>query len=222
DLTRTTTPKGEYLSLRKTTPGRPARELLPEILPGAILGLTFPKSMYWTAKLAPRFVRPIRWILAILGEGKHATTVEFKFLGVKSGNFTFGHRVKSRQPIPVDSFKDYTSKLAQELVEIDYGRRKQRVIEESQRVVADAGSKIVSDDWLVDWIANSTEWPRPLLGSFDPRFLHLPREILITVMRDHQRYFAVEEIDRGGPQPNGRPKLAPHFVAVLNMDSDER
>src|SRR5208282_3990635 len=77
ELTRTTTPKGEYLSLRKTTEGRPAMEILPEILPGAILGLTFPKSMYWTDKLAPRFVRPIRWIVALWGEGKQAATIEF-------------------------------------------------------------------------------------------------------------------------------------------------
>jgi glycyl-tRNA synthetase beta chain len=213
DLTRTMTPKGEYLSLRKTTQGRPAHEILPEILPGAILGLAFPKSMYWTEKLAPRFVRPIRWIVALLGEGKRAATVEFKFLGVKTGNFTFGHRAKPRKPIPVDSFKQYTNKLTQALVEIDYDRRRSRVIQEAQSVVGEAGAKIVQDEWLVDWIANSTEWPRPMLGSFDERFLHLPREILITVMRDHQRYFAIED-ERGN--------LRPHFVAVLNMDADEK
>ena len=230
DLTRTTTPKGEYLSLRKTTQGRPALEILPEILPGAILGLTFPKSMYWTEKLAPRFVRPIRWIVAILGEGKEATTVNFKILGVKAGNFTFGHRAKSRAPIPVDGFMQYSINLAQALVEIDYSERKERIIQEAQRVLSEAAGKIIPDEWLTDWIANSTEWPRPMLGSFDPRFLHLPREILITVMRDHQRYFAVEEAgpdgarsnDPTGARPNDQPKLAPHFVAVLNMDSDEK
>ncbi len=72
-------------------------------------------------------------------------------------------------------------------------RRRERVIQEAQAVVGEAAGKIVQDEWLVDWIANSTEWPRPMLGSFDERFLHLPREILITVMRDHQRYFAVED-----------------------------
>ena len=222
DLTRTTTPKGEYLSLRKTTPGRPAHEILPEILPGAILGLTFPKSMYWTQKLAPRFVRPIRWIVALLGEGEHAATVKFQFLGVKSGDFTFGHRAKSREPIRVTGFKDYTRKLSQSFVEVDYERRRERVIQEAEAVVAEAAGKIVQDEWLVDWIANSTEWPRPMLGTFDARFLHLPREILITVMRDHQRYFAVEDVGPSGARPDGQAKLAPHFVAVLNMDSDEK
>ena len=112
DLTRTTTPKGEYLALRKTTQGRSAQEILPEILPAAILGLSFPKSMYWMEKSDPRFVRPIRWVLAILGEGKQAKTVNFEILGVKSGDFTFGHRAKGRQPQRVTGFKDYTKKLA--------------------------------------------------------------------------------------------------------------
>jgi glycyl-tRNA synthetase beta chain len=222
DLTRATTPKGEYLSLRKTTQGRPALEILPEILPGAILGLVFPKSMYWTEKLAPRFVRPIRWILALLGEGKQATIVEFKILGVKTGNFTFGHRAKSRQALIVNGFKDYSRKLSQHLVEVDYNLRKWRVIQEAQAVIGEVAGKIVQDEWLVDWIANSTEWPHPMLGSFDERLLHLPREILITVMRDHQRYFAVEKVGPSGAQPDGQAELAPHFVAVLNMDSDEK
>ena len=213
ELARTMTPKGEYLSLRKTTQGRPAIEILPEILPGAILGLTFPKSMYWTAKSAPRFVRPIRWVVCLLGEGKNAATVEFQFLGVKSGDFTLGHRAKSRKSILVTGFKDYIRELKQDLVEVDYDRRKERVIEEAKAVVNESAGKIIPDEWLADWIANSTEWPRPMLGRFDERFLHLPREILITVMRDYQRYFAVED-EHGN--------LRPHFVAVLNMDSDEK
>jgi len=212
DLARTSTPKGEYLSLRKTTPGRPALEILAEILPGAILGLTFSKSMYWTEKSAPRFVRPIRWIVAILGEGKIATTVNFDILGVESGNFTFGHRAKSGKALIVNGFKDYRKKLAKEQVEIDYKRRLKLVVEGALAVGASVG-RIVQDEWLMDWIANSTEWPHPMRGSFDERFLSLPREILITVMRDHQRYFAVED-EQGSLRPN--------FVVVLNMDSDEK
>src|SRR5208337_5002496 len=111
----------------------------------------------------------------------------------------------------VSGFKNYMKKLAQAHVEIDYARRCKRIIQEAQAVLGDTPGKIVQDEWLVDWIANASEWPRPMLGSFDARFLHLPREILITVMRDHQKYFAVEE-DQGN--------LRPHFVAVLNMDSD--
>jgi len=256
DLARTTTPKGEYLSLRKTTKGRPALEILPEILPLAILGMSFPKSMYWTEKSVPRFVRPIRWVLALLGEGKHAATVEFEILGVQSGNFTRGHRVTGTKPIAVSGFKNYSKKLLKAFVEIDPAMRRDKILEESRRLVENAGFKLLPDEWLADWMVNSTEWPRTLLGNFDERFLHLPREILTTVMRDHQRYFAVEQVgtlalgtppdessvkgldvpagsqpDEGigtpldrpcGRQPEGQAKLAPHFVAVLNMDSDEK
>jgi glycyl-tRNA synthetase beta chain len=227
DLVRTSTPKGEYLALRKTTQGRSAQAILQETLPAAILGLSFPKSLYWTEKSAPRFVRPIRWLLAVLGEGKQAVTVDFEVLGVKSGSFTFGHRAKSRRPLRVTGFKDYTKKLAQGHVEIDPARRRERVIEQAEALLERASLKPVRDDWLVDWIVNSTEWPRPLLGSFDERFLHLPREILITVMRDHQKYFAVEKAGPSGTRPSSarsgeQNQLAPHFVAVLNMDADEK
>jgi glycyl-tRNA synthetase beta chain len=236
DLARTTTPKGEYLSLRKTTPGRPALDVLPEILPAAILGLSFPKSMYWTEKSAARFVRPIRWVLAILGEGKNVATVKFDVVGVKSGNFTFGHRVKGSKPLVVHSFRNYSNKLIQSFVEIRTIARVKRIVEESKAKVDKSGFKLLPDEWLTDWIVNATEWPRPILGTFDERFLHLPREILITVMRDHQRYFAVEPVGLSGARPGGviapQPeivaaaptdgaRLAPHFVAVLNMDSDE-
>jgi glycyl-tRNA synthetase beta chain len=222
DLVRATKPKGEYLALRKTIQGRSAQAILPEILPAAILGLSFPKSMYWTEKVAPRFVRPIRWVLALLGEGKQATTVEFEILGVRSGDFTFGHRAKSRAPQRVIGFKDYVKRLEQEHVEIDPTRRRKRASEETQALVENASLKLVQDDWLLDWVVNSTEWPRPMLGSFDARFLHLPREILTTVMRDHQKYFAVEQVGPSGARPSGQDQLAPHFVAVLNMDSDEK
>jgi glycyl-tRNA synthetase beta chain len=222
DLVRTSTPKGEYLALRKTTQGRSAQEILPEILPAAILGLSFPKSMYWTAKSDPRFVRPIRWVLAVHGEGKRAQTVEFEILGVKAGEFTFGHRAKSHRPQRVTGFKDYMKKLVQFHVEIDHGRRRERVLEEAQALVEKAGLRIVQDAWLMDWVVNSTEWPRAMLGNFDERFLHLPREILITVMRDHQKYFAMEKVGPSGARPGGQEQLAPHFVAVLNMGSDEK
>jgi glycyl-tRNA synthetase beta chain len=184
-----------------------------EILPQAILSLTFPKSMYWTEKSAPRFVRPIRWVLAILGEGKQAKTLRFEILGVKSGDFTFGHRNKSARPLRVTGFRDYRKKLLQAHVEIDPALRRGSLNREAQALVEKAGLKIVQDEWLADWIANSTEWPRAMLGGFEERFLHLPREILITVMRDHQKYFAVED---------GQGKLRPHFVAVLNMDPDAK
>jgi glycyl-tRNA synthetase beta chain len=151
-------------------------------------------------------------VLAILGEGKQAATVDFEILGVKSGDFTFGHRAKSYRPQRVTGFKDYMRKLEQAHVEIDPAGRRQQIA--AGRLRIEMGSlRLVPDEWLMDWALNSTEWPRAMLGNFDERFLHLPREILITVMRDHQKYFAMED-DRGN--------LRPHFVAVLNMDSDAK
>ncbi|MGD0127908.1 MAG: glycine--tRNA ligase subunit beta [Terriglobia bacterium] len=212
DLARTTTPKGEYLALRKTTQGRAASAVLAEILPAAILRLGFPKSMYWLEKAGPRFVRPIRWVLAILGEGKQAEAVNFEVLGVRSGDFTFGHRVYSKGPITMTSFNDYGDQLRRAFVEIDPEQRRQTLRTRTNALLEDS-LVLVEDSDLEEWLVNSTEWPSAIRGGFDGRFLQLPREILITVMRDHQKYFAVE---------NPQGILEPYFLAVLNVDSDER
>jgi len=212
DLARTTTPKGEYLALRKTTQGRDASAVLAEILPAAILHLGFPKSMYWIEKSGPRFVRPIRWVLAVLGEGKQAEAVNFEVLGVRSGDFTFGHRVYSKGPITVNGFSDYGAELRRAFVEFDPEQRRQ-TLRTKTKVLLEDSLILIEDADLEEWLVNSTEWPSAIRGGFDERFLHLPREILITVMRDHQKYFAVENL---------QGKLEPYFVAVLNVDSDER
>jgi len=212
DLVSTTTPKGKYLALRQTTQGRAALAVLPEILPGAILGLSLPKSMYWLGKSDARFVRPIRWVLAMLGEGKRAETVHFEILGVQSGDLTFGHRVYSRGRIEVKGFSAYEAKLRKAFVELDPENRR-RTIQTGSKALLEYSQVLVEDPELEEWIVNSTEWPSAILGKFDARFLHLPREILITVMRDHQKYFAVE---------NREGNLEPYFVAILNVDSDGR
>ncbi len=213
DLIRVTIPKGEYLAVKKTTQGRPASELLSEILPAVITGLSFPKSMYWTGKSGPRFVRPIRWILALLGEGKQARVIPFEIAGVKSGDTTYGHRSLGQQAIRVQGFNDYAKKLRQSQVEFDpLSRRKQ--VEQLLKVLLEVlDLKVIPDKELEDWIVNSTERPHALLGSFDDRFSKLPREILITVMRDHQKYFAVEDL---------MGNLQPRFITVLNRDGDPK
>jgi glycyl-tRNA synthetase beta chain len=182
--------------------------------------------MYWMEKSDPRFVRPIRWVLAILGEGQQARTVDFEILGVKSGDFTFGHRAKSRQPQCVTAFKDYTRKLSQALVEIDPVIRRGRVQSECIKLLVefqnkpmgdpdlqgkDFGLSVVKDEELEEWVVNSTEWPTAILGTFDTLYQALPREILVTVMRDHQKYFAIE---------NEHGVLQSRFIAFLNRDGD--
>jgi glycyl-tRNA synthetase beta chain len=212
-LSRVTTPKGEYLAVRKTVHGQTAHKLLPKLLKEIISGLSFPKSMYWVAKSGPRFVRPIRWLLSLLGEGKNAKVVPFEIAGVRSDAATWGHRVLGKGKLRVTGFMDYLNKLDANGVHVDAARRHGLVVDNLKVILKGKHAHAVDDPWLVDWVVNSTEWPTPLLGDFDPRFLHLPREILITVMRGHQKYFAVE--DRHG-------KLQPHFITFLNLDGDQK
>ncbi len=211
DLKRVTNAKGDYLALQISEHGRNALQVLVEILSSVLGSMTFPKSMYWTAKAGPLFIRPIRWILAVLGEGEEAQVVPFEFAGVKSGQYTFGHRLKGGEPIRVTGFDDYMKKLREHMVEPDPGVRRQRTEQGIKVLLEGANSKTVADEWLESWVVNSTEWPVPLMGGFDRRYLALPREVLVTVMRDHQKYFAVE--DKGG-------NLQPQFVTVLNVPGD--
>ncbi len=213
DLIRITTPKGEHLAVKKTTQGRPALDVLAEILPGVITGLNFPKSMYWTGKSGPRFVRPIRWILALLGEGKHAGVIPFEIAGVKAGDFTFGHRTVGQDPVRVSSFKEYVQKLNQSQVKLEPENRRERVRSECKALLEGSGLRVVEDKTLEDWMVNSTEWPCALQGNFEEKFLKLPREILVTVMRDHQKYFAVEDTEG---------VLRPSFVTLLNVAGDPK
>lgn len=218
-LVRVTTPKGEYVAARKTIRGRMAFELLAEALPGIVTGISFQKSMYWGAKSGPRFVRPIRWIVALLGEGKGAKVIPFEVAGVRSSDRTYGHRLAvipakagTRKPsqvagsIQVTGFADYCKKLAAAEVEIDPEKRREMVRTKSKALL-EASERLVEDAELETWHVNSTEWPSAIAGDFDHRFLSLPREILITVMRDHQKYFAVEARDGG---------IRPRFIAILN------
>ncbi|MBI1984330.1 MAG: glycine--tRNA ligase subunit beta, partial [Acidobacteria bacterium] len=213
ELRKVTTPKGEYLALKKTTRGQPAIDLLPGILTTAVTTLSFPKSMYWVGKSGPRFIRPIRWLLALLGEGKQARVVPFEIAAVKSGNQTYGNRTAGKNPITVQGLDDYSKKLRTAQVEFIPEQRLEWMMYEVKELLEGLSLRAVEDKWLEKWFVNSTEWPKPLLGQFDERFLRLPREVLVTVMRDHQKYFAVE--DQQG-------KLQPRFVAILNRTDDSK
>ncbi len=221
-LKRITTPKGEYVALEKSEPGRPAVEVLGKILDALLRNLSFPKSMYWSPIEAAAhvpvqnkftFVRPIRWVLALLGEGKNAKVIPFEVAGVRSADKTYGHRLSGSRPIQVKGFRSYLDGLRKHMVEPDPAKRRERVQQGLQESLEGSGLRAVADAWLEDWVVNSTEWPRGIVGEFDPRFLELPREILITVMRDHQKYFAVE--DSSG-------QLQPRFVAFLNREDDPK
>jgi glycyl-tRNA synthetase beta chain len=212
-LARIETPKGIYLAVRKLVRGRFARELLAESLPEVVLGVSFPKSMYWTSKNGPRFTRPIRWLVALQGEGAKSEVIPFEIGGVIARNYTYGHRVAGAAKIRVHGFKEFVRKLHGHQVELDPQSRRERVLKDIKVLLEHRDLKVIPDQELEDWVVNSTEWPRAILGGFDRRFLSLPREILVTVMRDHQKYFAIED---------AQGSLEPKFVAVMNLDRDTR
>jgi glycyl-tRNA synthetase beta chain len=200
DLSVESTPKGDYYIFLKKVTGRPIKEILSEALPGLILQIYFPKTMYWTAKGGPRFIRPIRWIAALLGE----EIVPFEIAGVRSGALTSGHRRLGAREIAITT-ADYEQRLRDHFVILSAGARREKIQSEL------AGLRIKPDAALLETLVYLTEYPTPITGSFDPEFLELPEEVLITVMRHHQKYFSVE--DAGG-------NLAPQFVAVMNIPSD--
>jgi glycyl-tRNA synthetase beta chain len=200
DLTVESTAKGQYYAFLKKVQGRRTIDLLAESLPGVILGIYFPKTMYWTAKGGPRFIRPIRWIVAMLGED----IVPFELAGVRSGALTAGHRRLGAREIAV-TCADYEQRLRDHYVILSADERRQRITAGMSDV------RIRRDDALLETLVYLTEWPKPIVGSFDPEFLELPEEVLVTVMRHHQKYFSVEDASA---------KLAPQFVAIMNTDRD--
>ena len=199
-LTLETTPKGEYFSFTRKMPGRRIKDILAEALPGVILGIYFPKTMYWTVKGGPRFIRPIRWIVALLGED----IVPFELAGVRSDALTSGHRRLGAREIAITA-ADYEQRLRDHYVILSAEQRREKIRREL------AGIPVKADPALLETLVYITEYPTPITGNFDPQFLTLPEEVLITVMKHHQKYFSVED---------GHGNLAPKFVAVMNIPSD--
>lgn len=192
------TPKGEYFACRKRVAGRATSEILASALPELILKIYFPKTMYWTGKNGPRFIRPIRWLVALLGN----RVVPFEIAGVPSGRFTSGHRQLGKPKVRVN-IDDYQEKLRENYVLVSAAERRARIEAGLQGAASDPG--------LLDTLVYLTEYPTPITGSFDPAFLSLPEEVLVTVMRHHQKYFSVR---------NQEGRLEPRFIAVMNTKDD--
>ena len=200
------TPRGEYLCYPRTVAGRETREILASALPELILKIYFPKTMYWTGKGGPRFIRPIRWIVAVLGD----QVVPFELAGVEAGRMSAGHRLLGGRQCPV-SLNSYEQVLKENFVLVSASERRQKIEQEIGKLLEGTGLRVKPDAGLLDTLVYSTEYPTPILGGFDPEFLALPEEVLVTVMRHHQKYLSVEDA-------NGR--LAPHFIAVMNTNAD--
>jgi glycyl-tRNA synthetase beta chain len=199
-LSTEATPKGEYYVYVKKVPGRATRDILTEALPAVILGIYFPKTMYWSGKGGARFIRPIRWMVALLGE----QIVPFEIAGVQSGAFTSGHRRLGAREIAV-TIADYEQRLRDHYVILSAGERREKIQKDLE------GVTIKPDAALLQTLVYITEYPTPITGNFDEEFLALPEEVLVTVMRHHQKYFSVTS-------PGGT--LAAQFVAVMNIPSD--
>jgi glycyl-tRNA synthetase beta chain len=208
-LEKVATPKGEYLSAKVTNKGRKASEVLGEALPKEIAGIYWAKSMHWRAGAPERFVRPLRWMVALLD----GDVVPLEFGGIKAGKSSRGHRILSEGEVAIAQPNAYAAALASAKVVATRKEREHRIRKALDAAVrAVEGLRWREDAALLDTVVNLTEFPSVILGSFDKEFLALPEEVLVTVMRDHQKYFAVED---------AQGKLAAHFLAVLNTDADQ-
>jgi glycyl-tRNA synthetase beta chain len=206
-LERVTTAKGEYLSAKITTKGRPAAEILAEALPREVASIYWPKNMYWRTT-TERFVRPVRWLVAMLDD----QVIPLKFGGITAGCESRGRRMLSSGSVTIPrAGAPYAETLRSAKV---LGREER---EQQIRKALDAATRQIlgarwrEDKSLLETVVNLTEWPSVILGSFDREYLALPEEVLVTVMRDHQKYFALED---------ATGKLLPNFLTVLNTDGD--
>lgn len=196
------TKKGRYLCVKVTERGLLTQTLLKKILPEVILSTPFPKTMKW-GELDIQFARPIHSILSLLGE----KVIPFTIGDIKSGRYTFGHYFMNNTKVKISSPEDYEKSLRSAKVLVDFQGRKKSLEKEIEKAAKKVGGKVLPDDELVEIVKNLVEYPVATVGKFDKKFLEVPSEILITAMREHQKYFAV--IDNKG-------NLMPCFVAVNN------
>ena len=203
ELSTVSTPKGDYVCARRREEERPAAEVLPDILVRLVPQIPFPKSMRWKAGSRLTFARPIHWLLAVLG----GSPLHFELDGIQSGGVTYGHRFVSPGPIEVRGLADYLDKLRQAKVIADIPERLELCRERVAYAAKEAGGQPIPDEELVAEVTNLVEYPVAVCGRFDQEFLEVPREVVVTAMREHQRYFAV--VDPGG-------RLLPAFVSVVN------
>ncbi len=209
DLKTISTPKGEYLAATTVKKGRSAAEVIASELPKEIAALYWAKNMRWIPGSNEKFVRPVLWLVCLLGE----EVVPVSFAGKTAGRASYGHRVlSSGEPFEIELPASYLAQLEGEYVLADVEARRHKIRKALDHVCRTApGTRWREDHDLVDAVTHLTEWPDVLLGNFEAAYLELPEEVLVTVMRDHQKYFAVE--DASG-------KLAPHFLTVTNIALD--
>ena len=205
-LDRAETDKGEWLSFTSTEAGRSAAELLPEIIERALTSLPIPRRMRWGASEA-EFVRPVHWVVLLHGE----EVIDAEIMGIAAGRESRGHRYHSSGPVTIAKPGDYLAALENEgYVIADFGRRRNLVREGADAAAEAAGGHVVDGESLYDEVAALVEWPVPIVGGFDEIYLELPREVVISTLTGHQRYF---------PMADASGDLLPHFVTMANLES---
>lgn len=206
-LQRRTDEKGDFMYAVVEEPGRRAAEVLPELLKSLTLGLTFPKTMRW-GEGEVRFARPLRWLVALAGD----EVLDLEIAGVSAGRISQGHRVLGQGEVPIPCPTAYLDTLRVQGVIADHRERRQVIIDAVQARAAECGGEPVLDEKILTEVNFLVEAPRVLAGSFDPSYLALPGEVIITVMQGHQKYFPVRQT----PSDGGPGKLLPHFLVVSN------
>ncbi len=186
--------------------GRPAPAVLSELLPKLVAALKFEKTMRWRAGDATAFSRPVRWLVALLGQ----TVIPFEFAGLRAGSLSRGLRPLGSPPLALHSADDYLAAMKKAGIEVDPAKRRALILKQARKLAKEAGG-VIADEGVLDEVTNLVEHPTALLGSFAEESLALPREVLIAVMKKHQRYFPVA---RAG----GAGQLLPFFIAVRNGD----
>jgi glycyl-tRNA synthetase beta chain len=202
---RVQTPRGEYVAVTVHRAGRPAAEVLAVPLATLATRLQFPKSMRWLDD-DTRFARPVRWLAALYGD----EVIPVRAFGLEAGRVSQGHRFLAPGPVEIASAGAYLSALESRHVAADHVERGRRVREQLARLAAEAGGRVVEDDELAEINTFLGEWPTAFAGRFDRRYLDLPREVIVTALREHQRFHAVE---------NASGALEPLFLAVRNGDA---
>ena len=191
-----------YIYAETKTAGVPAKDIVTDMLPQLITGLNFPKSMHW-GNLDAKFVRPVRWLVALLDED----VIPVEFATVKSGNVTCGHRFLGADEITIKNAASYVDTLKENFVMVDQDARRELISKQLHDIAASKNASIVWDDNLLEEINYLVEWPTALCGGFEESYLALPDAAIITPMKDHQRYFPL--VDQDG-------KLLPMFLTVRN------
>jgi len=200
--------KGSFLFFIGTKPGAAVAELLPQIVQTSLDGLPIPRRMHWGSGTA-EFVRPVHWLVMLYGKD----VLPARLLETDAGNQTQGHRFHAPKPIRITSPATYERALSERgFVLPDFAARRELIKDRVTAVAAELGGRALIGDELLDEVTALVEWPVPLAGRFEERFLELPREVLISTLQDHQRYFAVED-EQG--------RLMPSFITVSNIESHD-